>query len=322
MVELEPIRNPESAIQDASRRVCVVGSANTDMVVKCPHLPAPGETVLGGRFVTAPGGKGANQAVAAARCGAEVTFVACLGDDALGDQALEHCRAEGIDVSWIRRVAGTPSGVALIFVDDAGENEIVVVSGANGLLTPADVEAASAAIAAADVLLVQLETPLETIFCALRIAREHGVTTILDPAPAQSLSGDLLRLTDLAIPNEHELSVLTGRDVQSPGDELAAAERLLVSGVGGVIVTLGGRGALVVTRNGSERLAGVPVEAVDATAAGDAFAGGLAAGLAGGGSLKDALRFATATSALSVTKLGAQPSLPTQSEVERFLGRQ
>lgn len=302
-----------------AKRVCVVGSANTDMVVKCPHLPAPGETVLGGRFVTVPGGKGANQAVAAARSGAAVTFVCCLGDDSLGDEALAHYRAEGIDVSRIRRVPNTPSGVALIFVDEEGENEIVVAPGANAALSPTDVDACEAVLADAAVLLTQLETPLPTVERALVVASRGGVHTVVDPAPACPLPAEILRLTDIITPNEHELGVLVQRELGTQEAEEAAARRLLEAGVRHVLVTLGERGALLATRDGITRFPAVQVEPVDTTAAGDAFAGALAASLAEGAVLADAIRFATVAAALSVTRLGAQPALAARDEIDRWL---
>ena len=301
-------------------RIVVVGSSNTDMVVKSDRLPAPGETVTGGQFVIAPGGKGANQAVAAARLGAQVAFVAKVGQDVFGDQALEGYQREGIATQWILRDPENATGVALILVDAAGENLISVASGANHALTPEDVQKAAEVIRTAGVLMLQLETPIATVKEAARLAAEAGVAVILDPAPAPDgpLAADLLANVTYLTPNETEAQRLTGIPVTDEATARTAAEKLLGAGARCVIVTLGAKGALVARGDGAEMIPGHAVEARDSTAAGDAFNGGLAAALAGGLSLQDAVRRANLAGALSVTRLGAQPSLPTAEELRRL----
>jgi ribokinase len=300
-------------------RIAVVGSSNTDMIIKVDRLPAPGETVIGGEFSTAAGGKGANQAVAAARAGAEVSFIGRVGDDMFGEQALEGFAEDGIDVSHVLRDATAPSGVALIFVDEGGENSIAVASGANAKLTAADIAVAGDAIASADVLVMQLETPLETVQAAAAMATENGVRVILNPAPAQPLSDEILCNVSILTPNESEAELLTGIQVEDDAGAAAAARALAARGVGTVILTLGSRGAFVFESDRGELVPGFEVRAVDTTAAGDVFNGSLAVGLAEGKPLAEAVRFANAAAALSVTKLGAQPSAPTLSEIEGFL---
>jgi ribokinase len=302
-----------------SGRVVVVGSSNTDMIIKVDRLPRPGETVLGGDFSTAAGGKGANQAVAAARAGGEVTFIARVGDDVFGRQALEGFRADGIDVRYVLADPGAPSGVALIFVDRDGDNSIAVASGANARLTPADVRAAADVIRTADILVTQLETPLETVRAAVDLAAQHGVLVILNPAPARTLDAALPRRVSLLTPNETEAALLTGIPVSSEADAEAAARRLVAMGVGRVIVTLGSRGAFVFEADHGTVIPGFPVAAVDTTAAGDVFNGALAVALAEERNVIDAVRFANAAAALSVTRLGAQPSAPTRAEIEDLL---
>ena len=304
-----------------SNRVVIVGSSNTDMIIKLDRLPLPGETVLGGEFATAAGGKGANQAVAAARAGSDVTFIARVGDDMFGRLAVEGFESDGIDVRHVRTDPATPSGVALIFVDRKGENCIAVASGANARLTPADVQAASDAIRTADILVTQLETPIETVRAAVALATEHGVPVVLNPAPAQALGAEVLRHVSVLTPNETETALLTGIEVSSEADAEAAARKLATLGVGCVIVTLGAQGAFVFGPDCAELVDGFPVEAVDTTAAGDVFNGALAVALANGTHIAEAVRFANAAAALSVTRLGAQPSAPTRSEIEEFLRR-
>jgi ribokinase len=301
-------------------RIVVVGSSNTDMVVKAARIPVPGETVTGGVFVMAAGGKGANQAVAAARLGAEVTFVARLGEDMFGDQAIENYRREGIVSDLILRDPERHTGVALIMVDEKGENLIAVASGANRALTPQDVERAAERIRAADVVMLQLETPMETVAFTAKVAADAGVPVILDPAPAPAapLDAELLERVAYLTPNESEAERLTGIPVKDEASARAAAQQLLQSGARNVIITMGTRGALVAHAGQAAMIPGYKVEARDSTAAGDAFNGGLASALARGLSLEEAVRQANLVGALSVTKMGAQPSLPTEDELRRF----
>ncbi len=301
------------------RSIAVVGSSNTDMVIRIDRIPRPGETVLGGEFVTAAGGKGANQAVAAARAGGAVTLVACVGRDSLGDLAIAGFERDGINVDHVARDRTAPSGVALIFVARTGENSIAVASGANARLDPAQVRQASRAIAASDILLTQLETPLESVRLALGIAHRAGVRTILNPAPARYLPRSLLKLVSVITPNEHEAELLTGVKVDGERAAAKAADKLLRQGVQTVALTLGPHGAFVATRDGHWLVPGFKVKAVDTTAAGDIFNGSLAVGLAEGMPLLKAVGFANAGAAISVTRLGAQPSAPTRREVARFL---
>jgi ribokinase len=303
-------------------RIVVVGSANTDLVVRTAHLPQPGETVLGGTFAQVGGGKGANQAVAAARAGGQVTLLAKLGDDDLADAALRSYQAEGIDTTHITRAAGVASGVALILIDAAGENAIAVASGANSLLAPADIDAAADAIRQADVVLIQLEIPLETVRYAIEVAASAGRPVILNPAPAQPLDTELLAHVRLITPNETEASMLTGQPVIDADSAARAAARLVDLGVGLAIVTLGRGGCLVfapTTAIGPRHLPGHQVTAIDTVAAGDVFNGTLAVALAEGRSLHDAAAFANAAAAISVTRQGAQTSAPTRSEIEAML---
>lgn len=301
------------------KTIVVVGSSNTDMIIKVPHVPVPGETIIGGTFSTAAGGKGANQAVAAARAGGDVTFVARVGEDMFGQKAKDGFVKDNINVDHVLNDKDAPSGVALIFVGEDGENSIAVASGANANLSPSDVEAASDAISSADILIMQLETPLETVQKAAMIASENGVKVILNPAPACELSDDILSHVSILTPNESEAELLTGIKVESEKDAGAAADALMAKGIETVVVTMGAKGAFVVTADSKESVSGFSVKAVDATAAGDVFNGTLAVGMAEGKPLKEAVRFANAAAALSVTKLGAQPSAPTRQEIEKFL---
>ena len=300
-------------------KIVVVGSSNTDMIVKLSHLPKPGETVSGGAFSTAAGGKGANQAVAAARAGAEVSLVARVGDDSFGEQAIAGFVGDGIDVSHVVRNPASPSGVALIFVDDGGENCIAVAPGANATLTPEDVDAAKELITGADVMVMQLETPIESVERAATLARENGVRVILNPAPARPLNDELLATVSILTPNESEAELLTGIQVEDDESAAAAARALVARGVDTVILTLGSQGAFVFESDAGELVPSFEVQAVDTTAAGDVFNGSLAVGLSEGMPLGKAVRFANAAAALSVTKLGAQPSAPTRAETDTFL---
>jgi ribokinase len=296
-------------------RLVVVGSSNIDMVVPVPRIPLPGETVLGGDFQMVPGGKGANQAVAAARLGASVTLVARLGADVFAEGSLANFTAAGIDTTHVRRDPAAASGVALIFVGPGGENSIAVAPGANARLSPEDVDAAEPAIAAADLLLVQLEVPLPTVERAVALAKRHGRRVLLNPAPAQAVPDDLLARVDLLTPNEHEAGVLLG-DPSAAGEPAAAASALLRRGPGAVILTLGARGALLATPEGQTAVPARPVSAVDTTAAGDTFSAALAVAWAEGRPLAAAAAFAATAAALAVTRRGAQSSLPTRAEVD------
>ena len=299
--------------------ILVVGSSNTDMIIRLDRIPRPGETILGGAFSTAAGGKGANQAVGAARAGGQVTFVARVGRDMFGEQAVAGFEKDGINVGHIVRDAAEPSGVALIFVAKDGENSIAVASGANGALAPADVRKAKGAFAAAAVLVMQLETPLATVQAAADLAAKAGVPVILNPAPARPLPAALLKRVGILTPNETEAELLTGIQVADEASAAKAAAKLRKLGVQTVIITLGARGAFIADAGGSQLVPGFKVKAVDTTAAGDIFNGALAVALAEGRPLVDAVRFANAAAALSVTKLGAQPSAPLRRDIEKFL---
>jgi ribokinase len=304
-------------------RVVVVGSSNTDMTVRLPRLPAPGETRLGGPFATSPGGKGANQAVAARRAGAEVVFITAVGEDALGRQALAHYAAEGLDIGHVRTIPGVASGVALIFVDAAGENMIGVAPGANACLAPADIDALPDALFTPNaVLLASLEVPLATVLRALQRARERGMTTVLNPAPVDPaiLARDVLVLVDVLTPNQEEARALAV--VSGAADVLAeardSARRLLAAGCRGVLITLGSHGCLLSTDGSTLHLPAPAVAAVDTVGAGDAFNGALAVALAEGRPRVEAAAWACAAGALAVTRPGAQGALPRRIDIDRL----
>ena len=292
--------------------VLVVGSANVDFTLALERLPEPGETVSEGTLLVARGGKGANQAVAARRLGADVRMIGCVGDDASGREVRAALAAEGIDVAGVSSTTRAPTGTALILVDRAGRNQIGVAPGANRALTVAQVEARAEDFAWAEVVVASCEIPLECVAIALELARRHGATTILNPAPVPRAPIDRLDLVDYLTPNAGEAARLGG----ATGEE-AAADALVARGAGTVIVTLGAAGALARGAAGTHRVPGVKVDAVDTTAAGDAFNGALAVALAERRDVASALRFANAAAALACTKRGAQPSLPRRAEVER-----
>ncbi|MSP13301.1 MAG: ribokinase [Chloroflexi bacterium] len=302
-----------------SAPMVVVGSLNMDLVARAPHIPQPGETIIGRDFHVLPGGKGANQAVAAARLGGRVALIGRVGEDAFATPLLANLAAAGVDHTYVTRDREAATGVALIVVSDSGQNSIVVASGANGRLTAADVATAVAAFTGRGVLLLQLETPIETVTHAARLARVRGWTVILNPAPAQPLPAELLALVDVLVPNETETALLTGLPVGDLAEAAAAAQALRQSGAPTVILTLGERGALLATEDGAQIYPAFEVQVVDTTAAGDAFVAGFAVALAEGGFLPQAVRWGNAAGALATTKLGAQPSLPTRRELEEFL---
>ncbi|PYI54622.1 ribokinase [Paenibacillus flagellatus] len=304
-------------------KIVVAGSINMDLVVTSAKSPVPGETIMGEGFAMIPGGKGANQAVAAARLGADVTMIGRVGDDLFGVRMIEQLRAEGVDTSCVLIEAGVSTGVALIQVLADGDNSIVVVPGANALVAPEQVEAAEERIREADVLLVQLEIPLPAVEAALRLARKHGVRTILNPAPARKLPEELLRTIDALTPNETEAAILATGTVEGAGtlDERLDALRA-IAGDAALLVTVGGKG--VRTDIGGKRNAfpAYDVDVVDTTAAGDSFNAAIAVRLGEGAGFDEAIRFASKTGALTVTRFGAQSSLPTRAEVERFEARE
>ncbi len=313
-----------------SRQVVVIGSANLDLTVTVARLPREGETVLGGELLLSNGGKGANQAVAALKAGAEVRFLAKVGRDPFGDRICRDLVTAGLPANGLLRDESAPTGVALIVVDRQGRNQIAVAPGSNQLLLPEAIEQYEPFLAYGTVMLVQLEIPIVTVERAFRFAKAHGMMTILNPAPASPLSDDLLRHIDLLTPNETEAEALTGIAVFDLPSATAAAKALLLRGPQVVIVTLGPHGAMLCTASVVRHLPAIPVEAVDTTAAGDAFNGALAAALAGKPRadalgtgrlrlLEDAVRFANAAGALTTTKRGAQESLPTKADIEKLL---
>ena len=305
--------------------ITVVGSLNADLVVSVRRFPTPGETVMGQGFSVFPGGKGANQAFGAARLsGGEmpVRMVGRVGDDAYGGWLRQNLAGAGVDVSHVVPLPATPTGLALIAIDPSGQNQIVVVPGANSGFAPAGLSGAHHAVAGAAVVLLQLEIPLPTVQTAARVARESGAVVILDPAPARALSDMLLRSIDYLTPNESELSVLTGGAPQPSlrrSEAITRARQIIARGTRKVLVKMGRQGALLVTETGEQLFPALPVEAIDTTAAGDAFNAGLAFALARGSGEADAVRFATATAAVSVTQVGAQPSMPSRQAVEALL---
>jgi len=297
------------------RRIVVVGSSNTDLIVKAERIPAAGETVLGTSLAQAAGGKGANQAVAAARLGADVTLVARIGRDVFGDAALAGFAREGIRTDFVVQDDTAPSGVALIVVDARGENAIAVAQGANARLSEGDVRRASERIVEADAVLLQLEVPLETVEFAAKLASDGRAHVILNPAPARPLRRELLARLTVLTPNRTESEALTGMPVTDAETANRAARALCHMGAPSVVVTLGAAGAVFAGEMGVGHVPGVPVDAVDSTAAGDAFSAALAVALAKGEPLASAVRFASLAGALTVTRAGAQPSLPSIEEV-------
>lgn len=300
-------------------KITVIGSSNTDLVATVPKLPLPGETVMGKEFIVTSGGKGANQAVAIARIGGDVTFIAKVGTDDYGEQALRNFKKDGINTSFVFQDDNTPSGVALIFVDENGENMLVPVPGANGRLLPVDIEKARIAIESADIMVLQLEVPLQTVEYAITIAYEKGIPIVLNPAPGRKLESQLIEKVNYITPNETEAETLTGIKVVDDSSAKKAGMELLKLGTKTVIITLGKKGSMLIDANHSELIPAFVVDAVDATAAGDAFTGGFAYAVACGKDIREAIKFGNAVAGITVTRMGAQPSMPTKNELEEFL---
>ncbi|MCK5136647.1 MAG: ribokinase [Bacteroidales bacterium] len=303
------------------KKMLIVGSSNTDLIIKVPEIPRPGETLLGGQFQTFPGGKGANQAVAAARAGGDVVFIASVGDDAYGEEAVKGYKLDNINTENIKICKNVPSGIAMINVSDKGENAITVAPGANARLSPADLDEAEEAFHEANFMLVQLETPVETVAKAIELCKEFNTMVILNPAPAMDLPGEILSGTDIITPNETEAERLTGILIKDENDAGNAADRLHEKGVSTVIITMGAGGAFLSDPASGSRLLvpGFSVEAADTTAAGDVFNGQLAVALSEEKSLEESVRVAHAAAALSVQKIGAQSSIPRREETDYFL---
>ena len=298
------------------KKILVVGSSNTDMVIKTLHFPSPGETILGGRFLMNAGGKGANQAVAAARLGGVVTFVGKIGDDIFGKQAVQQLEDEGINVDFVAVDHGNPSGVAMITVDRKGENSIVVAPGSNGTLSPEDFNKALSELPDAEFVLMQLEIPIPTVEYIAWIASQKQKKVILNPAPAAALSDELLQNLYIITPNETEAELLTQIKVSDEQSALKAAEALHKKGVEIVIITMGAAGAFVLINGESELIKAPKVEAHDTTAAGDTFNGALVVALSEGKTIQESIAFANKAAAISVTRIGAQSSIPFRKEIK------
>jgi len=299
----------------------VVGSSNMDLVISLPRIPAIGETVLGGKSYMVFGGKGANQAVASIRAGCDTLFITKVGNDLFGENMKSHFEIEGFRTDLILTDEKEPTGIAQIFVSEKGENSIAVAPGANMKLMPEDIEPFADLIKNSKVVLLQLETPIETVAYIADMAHKHDVKLILNPAPAQKLSEDLLKKVWLISPNESEASLLTGIDVKDAASAEKAAQRLLEMGVDNIIITMGENGSLLFGTNGFELFEAFKEKAVDTTAAGDVFNGTLAVAVTNEKSLQEAIRFASAAAAISVTREGAQPSIPTLIEIDNYLNK-
>ena len=299
----------------SQKSILIIGSSNTDMVIKANHFPVPGETILGGEFFMFPGGKGANQAVAASRLGGNVTFIAKVGSDIFGNQALQQFKKEGISTEFIISDKENPSGVALITVDAKGENTIVVAQGANGSLSPTDIQKVDKEFERADIILIQLEIPIETVEYVVKRTKFFNKKLILNPAPARQLSDELLNGLFIITPNESEAEILLGIKITDTNSVQAAAKKLYDKGVANVVITLGSEGAYIYNADGGRLIAATKVTPVDTTAAGDVFNGALAVAISENKSLDDAVEFANRAAAISVTRMGAQASAPFRNEI-------
>jgi ribokinase len=300
-------------------KVVIIGSYNTDLTIKTGRIPRPGETVIGGAFTEGGGGKGANQAVAAVRAGAKVSFIARVGCDVLGKNGIQRLADEGIDTRYIIYDPEVPTGIAFIVVDERGENSIVVASGANARLSPDDIKAAQDEISSAAVLLVQLESPIETIRKAIEIAHKKGAIVILNPAPVQPLEHNLLKEIDIITPNKVEAEMITGIKVTDEESLHAIVKKFFEYGIKNVLITLGSKGIFAGYSNTMELIPAYKVCSIDSTGAGDVFSGSLAAFLSEGMSIEKAVKMANVSASLSVTRLGAQNSAPHRSEIEGFV---
>ncbi|BCS89803.1 ribokinase [Pseudodesulfovibrio sediminis] len=303
----------------AASKLIVLGSVNADHVLQVDTFPRPGETVIGHGYQVLPGGKGANQAVAAARLGADIGFIACVGDDDFGHRMIERFNEDGMETSAVMAVEGLPTGIALIQIAASGENSISISAEANAALTPEVLAPHMTMLTQAETVLMQLESPFETIELAARTVRKAGGRVVLNPAPARALPDSLLAELDMITPNETEAEMLTGVGVETEADARKAADILHDKGVGVVLITLGEKGAYVSSSEGARLVEGYSVTAVDTTAAGDTFNGALVTALQQGKSMDDAILFAHAAAAISVTRLGAQPSIPRLEEVTVFM---
>ncbi|KAA6094475.1 MULTISPECIES: ribokinase [unclassified Pantoea] len=305
-----------------SAKLAVLGSINADHILNLAHFPRPGETVIGKQYQVAFGGKGANQAVAAGRAGADIAFIACVGADDIGERIRQQLQQDQIDTAPVETVAQEATGVAMIFLNGEGENNIGIYSGANAALTPACVERHQQVIRSADALLMQLESPLDSVLAAARIARASHTQVILNPAPATQLSDELLALIDIITPNETEAEILTGIAVNDDDDAARAAQALHAKGIDTVLITLGRRGVWLSEQGQGQRIPGFSVQAVDTIAAGDTFNGAFITARLEGVAMQDAVRFAHAAAAIAVTRPGAQPSVPWRTEIDAFLQQQ
>ncbi len=297
--------------------IIVVGSINADLVVRAPRFPQPGETLSGEDLQIIPGGKGANQAVAAARQGVSVSMVGRVGNDSFGPDLINNLKQNNVDSLHVQTDMQSATGTAIIVVDANGQNSIVLSPGGNAKVSPADVDNVS--FAGCKLLLLQLEIPVESVLAAAQRAKESGVSVLLNPAPAHPLPDELIALPDFLIPNESELSLLTDQAVNDLPSAERAAKALLARGINNVIITLGAKGALIVNQEITKHIPPFQVDVVDSTAAGDAFIGGFASAVLQGKSMEEAVRYGSACGALATTKFGAQPSLPTREDVERLL---